>query len=832
VVSAVYDVAPYVPDFIAAVERQDFDLDHVEVIVVDDGSTDDSLAVLRAWAERRPGLVRVVTQANAGQGAARNAGLAAATGEWVTFPDPDDVVDADYLSTVDAFLRAHPDTVMVATNRLIWDEATGTLADRHPLRRMFGHDRLVDLDLAESVFHGSAPAAFFDLDRLRGQRLRFDTRIRPNFEDGHFCSAYLLGCERPLVGFLASTRYHYRKRADRSSSLQGSMRDPRRYTDVFEHGYLAILDEALARHGGVPLWLQHFLVYEILGYLVAYDVGKVPVLTDDPALESFHRGVARILAHCDLDRVLPRLEFGARPEHLVALAHGYTDEPWHAEQAWIDTFDPAAKLARVRWFLTGEPPEEQVFNGDEPTGPRHAKTRDLVWFGRVLVRERILWVPFAPDLQLRLDGRWADLVFTRPAGQTTRVRPRDVRRRTGSPSRQERQAVARAEPGPTTELGRKAQARAARSSAAKKYADAWVLMDRIDAAGDNGEALFGWLRAQQPGVNAWFVLSEDSADWPRLRREHGKRVVAHGSLEWRVLMAHCVQLLSSHADDAIVRPPEVAEVTRPQWRFTFLQHGVIADDLSGWLGDRPIDVFLTSSPGEQASIAGDGSAYPFTTKEVRLTGLPRFDRLLEAGRLAEPDRRDLVLVAPTWRRWLREESGLDSDFVRQWTAFLGAADLADACRDQGLTLAFLPHPELAPRADRWRLPDHVQVADRADVSELVARARVVVTDFSSIAFDAAYVERPVVHFPFDSDVALTGGHLGRAGWFDRRRDGFGPVTTTPDEAVAAVLETIAHGPSPAPPYADRMAAAFPAGLRDAQCCRRVFEAVSGLQGPR
>jgi glycosyltransferase involved in cell wall biosynthesis len=831
-VTAVYDVAPYLADFIASVERQDFDLTKVEVVVVDDGSTDDSLARLEAWAERRPDLVRVLSQPNAGQGAARNAGLAVARGAWVTFPDPDDALDPDYLSTVDAFLGAHPDAVMVATNRALWNDGTGEVTNTHPLRRMFGHDRLADLELDESTFHGSAPAAFFDLDLLRAHDVTFDVRIRPNFEDGHFCSSYLLRCERPLLGLVGSTRYHYRKRADQSSSLQRSMLDPRRYTDVFEHGYLAVLDEALERHGRVPLWLQHFLCYEILGYLVAHDVGKVPVLTDDPALESFHRGVARILGHCDLDRVLPRLEFGSRPEHLVALAHGYADAAWHAEEAWIDTFDPAQKVARVRYAFTGEPPAEQVFNGGEPSAPAHAKTRDLAWFGRVLARERILWVPFAPDLGLRVADRWAELVFARPTlAETTRVTPRDVRRRTGSPSRQERQAVARAEPEPSTDLGRKARERAGRGSASKKYAGAWVLTDRVGGAGDNGEALFRWLRAEQADVNAWFVLSEDAPDWSRLRREFGKRLVAHGSLEWRVLMAHCAHLLASHADDEVVRPAEITEFTVPQWRFTFLQHGVIADDLSGWLGATPVDLFVTSTPGERASIAGDGSAYPFTTKEVRLTGLPRFDALLERGRATTPEARDLVLLAPTWRRWLGRDA-LDSDFVRQWTALVGSEALAEACRAQGLTLAFRPHPRLVPLADRMSLPDHVLVARRGPVADDVARARVVVTDYSSIAFDAAYVERPVVYFQFDRELALTGAHLGRAGWFDHRRDGFGPVTTTPEQAVAAIVDTLDHGPLPASPYAERMAAAFPDDLRDGQCCRRVIDAVSALPTPR
>jgi glycosyltransferase involved in cell wall biosynthesis len=836
VVGAVYDVAAYLPEFIAAIEALDFDLDRVEVVMVDDGSTDDSRAVLEAWAARRPELVTVLTQANAGQGAARNAGLAVARGEWVTFPDPDDIVDPGYLSTVDAFLSANPGTVMVATHRVIWDEATGATTNSHPLRRMFGYDRLVDLELAESTFHGSAPAAFFDLDRLRSQELVFDTRIRPNFEDGHFCASYLLRCERPLVGFLGSTRYHYRKRADRSSSLQGSMRDPRRYTDVFEFGYLAVVEDAERLHGRVPLWLQHFLCYELLAYLVAHDVGRVPVLTSAAELDAFHDNVREVLSRCDLERVLPRLEFGSQPQHRVALAHGYADADWRQPEVYVETFDAAQQLARVRYWFTGTEPDEQVHNGDQPTGPRHAKTRDLAWFGRVLARERVLWVRFTPDLRIRVDGHWADLVFDPPAPVRTRTQAREVRRLTGSPSRRDRQEVARVQPDPPAGPARRAAKRAAASASRRKYADAWVLIDRTFAAGDNAEVVFRRLRAHHPGINAWFVVAEGTADWHRLRREFGGRVVAHGSLTWQVLMAHCVHLLSSHADASIVRPPEVLEITEPRWRFTFLQHGVVTEDLASWLGrDRVgswVDLLVTSTPDEQAWLAGDGSPYPFTTKEAQLTGLPRFDRLLEAA--DGVTERDVVVVAPTWRRWLvqRTESGVErpeplpgaveSDFVREWTALLAAPELAAVCRDRGLTLTFLPHPNLEALVERLALPEHVRVVPYgADTPALIARAAVFVTDYSSTAFDAAYVDRPVVYFQFDADLALTGGHLGRRGRFDHARDGFGPVTSSVHAAVEAILATLDRGPAPA--YAERVATAFPE--RDGQCAERVIEAV-------
>ncbi|WP_143447550.1 glycosyltransferase, partial [Kineosporia sp. R_H_3] len=84
IVTAVYDVARYLPDFFASLERQQgVDLSRVEIVAVDDGSTDDSLEVLHRYAAdfEAHGILpmTVLTQANAGQGAARNHGMEHAT---------------------------------------------------------------------------------------------------------------------------------------------------------------------------------------------------------------------------------------------------------------------------------------------------------------------------------------------------------------------------------------------------------------------------------------------------------------------------------------------------------------------------------------------------------------------------------------------------------------------------------------------------------------------------------------------------------------------------------------------------------------------------------
>ena len=89
VILPVYNVSEYLRQCMDSIVGQT--LKDIEIICVDDGSTDDSLEILKEY-EAKDKRVKVIEQKNAGAGAARNNGLAIATGEYLSFLDSDDIL--------------------------------------------------------------------------------------------------------------------------------------------------------------------------------------------------------------------------------------------------------------------------------------------------------------------------------------------------------------------------------------------------------------------------------------------------------------------------------------------------------------------------------------------------------------------------------------------------------------------------------------------------------------------------------------------------------------------------------------------------------------------
>ena len=120
---------------------------------------------------------------------------------------------------------------------------------------------------------------------------------------------------------------------------------------------------------------------------------------------------------------------------------------------------------------------------------------------------------------------------------------------------------------------------------------------------------------------------------------------------------------------------------------------------------------------------------------------------------------------------------------------------------------FLPHPNMRQYIGHFTRAPGIELAGDQQIQHLLARCSLLLTDYSSIAFDVALIRRPVVYFQFDRDEIWL-RHTYSRGYFDYDRDGFGPVARTIEQAVSLCEEALSAGGVMKEPYASRARASF------------------------
>lgn len=139
IIVPVYNVENYLEECLDSIKNQTYS--NIEVILVNDGSTDNSQVICERYCQQDPRF-HLINQSNQGQSVARNNGLAASTGEFITFVDSDDVVSAKYLENLYAYMTEEIDLIE---------------CEYRVTRSVF--DKLKELENPQIVFEGNSEEA-------------------------------------------------------------------------------------------------------------------------------------------------------------------------------------------------------------------------------------------------------------------------------------------------------------------------------------------------------------------------------------------------------------------------------------------------------------------------------------------------------------------------------------------------------------------------------------------------------------------------------------------------------------------------------------------------
>ncbi|NHZ45720.1 bifunctional glycosyltransferase/CDP-glycerol:glycerophosphate glycerophosphotransferase [Nitratidesulfovibrio liaohensis] len=843
VVVAMYNAQAWLQRFVVALQNQE--LDDFEVLMIDDASTDGSAAMVEAVAATDPRFRLIRLSVNSGAGVARNKGIVEATGETICFADPDDLLPERSLEVrYEAYKRYN------AVVRACHDEIDGNGSIRnHEKRPAKLPEVFSPADEAARV--GVAPFLcahwtwLFPKSLLHRYAILNGEGMR-TAEDIVLLNRLFFHVTRMV--WIPDTVYYWMKQKDSLSTTRYSAEHYANYfqccdifyTEAKRHKRIELADAFFDDY--LSVYPAHLISQAVQGISTEADARQV--ITAMTSVAERHNVFQRRLPalqknptrNAGIQRLWAVLQSKATSSlaKLVESQHMFTrlvqERQFEAirtlgwnQQVSFDRLDQKARLLRARYLFCDNPPEERFLQNGTPFQPAHTKNRTVYTGRNFTILERILWLPLTGEDNVRyaltVGGLNAGLAHRlsevqaafAPAPLDDRAFPPDIR----------------------------ALRHLARSSVMqKKFCNAWMFIDKDTEADDNAEHLYRWVLRNHPKLNAWFVLNRNSHDWKRLESE-GFRLVPHGEMEYFALHLNCTHLISSQMDQYIFRPLNecyTSDFVKP--RFVCLPHGVTKDDVSDWFNSIPFDLFVAATQDEARSITADQSRYIMSEKEVRLGGFPRYDNWL-----VPVERENIIFIMPTWRadlvgewdgkgqRRAKNPHFYSSKFVQMWKGLFDDPRMKQLLTQHSYRVVFFAHPCFEDYIEDMPFPDFVEKRSKryGSMIDIMRKSKVMITDFSSVAYDMAYMRKPVVYYQYENKSDFTRSQRWVSGYIDYETMGFGPVCRDKDALFAALTDAVrADGVMPEV-YQNRAENTF--AYHDARCCERAFNFIIEASQP-
>ncbi len=210
-----------------------------EIVLIDDGSTDASPVLCDAYAAAHPGFIRALHKPNGGLSSARNAGIDAARGEFIIFPDPDDWTEPQYVEHLLKLQREH-DADLVCTGYYIATEEASAPGSADTAPAVLSGEAARRGLLLPPRMNGFAWNKLYRLEIIRAQNLRFLDDVGTT-EDLDFAYRYLAHAKTVCYAPALRT-YHYYQRPGAATHSGYS---PRKLGSI--HTYEKILADATDR---------------------------------------------------------------------------------------------------------------------------------------------------------------------------------------------------------------------------------------------------------------------------------------------------------------------------------------------------------------------------------------------------------------------------------------------------------------------------------------------------------------------------------------------------------------------------------------------------------
>ena len=359
----------------------------------------------------------------------------------------------------------------------------------------------------------------------------------------------------------------------------------------------------------------------------------------------------------------------------------------------------------------------------------------------------------------------------------------------------------------------------------------WFFLDKIYKGGDNAEYIYRYAKPQKDGIYKTYLIDRHAPEAAALKADGLKPT-------YRNTLRHYMAFLN--ADVVVASNSTVMEVNHlsvdtsaylrdlVHFKTACVQHGLSVQNIAA-AQNRLRDntrLYFCAAPIEIDNLSRP--IYDYADNELKLTGVPRFDGLKDA-------KKKQLLLSPTWRMQsavtVRKNEGVqrdynpyfrDSAYFEVYNALIHDKRLLDAAKRLSYEIVYVLHPIVSPQLKDFGDDTPVKIlAATGDTSyeTLFRESALMITDYSGVQFDFAYMRKPLIYYLPDSLPK----HY-EEGAFKTEEMGFGPVCKTQDELVDTLIDAMEHDCQMAPEYKARADAFF--AFADFNNCERIYKELS------
>lgn len=846
VVMAIYNTERFLAEAIDSVVNQTLGFEeNIQLILIDDGSEDNSLKICKEYKKKYPNNIVVISQENAGQAVARNKGLKEVHAEFINFLDSDDYISENSFENVYNFFKQHKHETDVVSFPI---KFFGRFEGEHQLNFKFTSNRVIDLeqDPFNPQFH--ITSSFINCDVL--EDVQFPGDIVPS-EDAIVLIKILL--RKRTLGVVKDATYYYRKRYDMSSTLDDGYVDKEKVTGRLKKYFLGLFKYAEEKYGRVPRFLEFTMAQDLHWILNEPDLNFAKNQLD---AEEFFYYLHKILDYISVDTInnliignedlrtfylymkMGDLDINIHDSNIVSLNIGKKQiDQLNYHKLWLDIVEIKDNFLLISGLYMGLignkylsiQGENELSNGDieytlaDENYYQNRGDRDFLgkkWkyalnfdlkipiYSNLINRIKIKVnfhidedntnfskeniIPIYLDLGLQHYTNITDysnyfvngpylLVFKDNCFNITPYSYKDM-------LKCERPCIKKIY---DEKLYYYKHILVIRLFYVLSYPlirrltknkPIYLFMDRIDSAHDNGEVLWKYALSQKDNIKKYFIIDKNSEDYNRLSKIGN--VIAFKSLKHQLMFLFADKIISSHPEEDVLNPFFSREFDTDTRRFVaglitlkryFIEHGVAQYNLSDWLKKYNINIhyYLTSSDFETE---GEFKNLSYPREIYHTLGMPRFDIL-------ENNVSKQILICPTWRFKIMGDDDkaklrfINSEYYKFLQSILNNDRLIELSEKHGCKLIFKPHPRLThivdcsteeTYVDLLNIPKNIEISYNESYTELLSNSALMITDYSSVAFDFAYLEKPLIYYQADEIPH-------ERGYFDYETMGFGDV---------------------------------------------------------